>query len=388
MIVGIAGPVSPRAFADYFSPETARRLPIGSGVPVIDAYVEALLPRVDRLVVYTLAPDIDRIEHFSGKHLSLWVGPYRLRHRMRDGFAAERAALLTMMKAEPADVIHAHWSYEYPLAAFALGSVPVLTTIHDWAPAVLWNQPTAYRLGRLLMAIAVFRRGRHFAAVSPELAATVEQWTRRRCPVITLGLSAAKFAAAPPDPKAGPPLLVSVNRGFQRRKNVTTLLKAFAQLRRIRPDARLALLGYGHEEGGEAHRWAAGRSLCDGVDFVGEQGHDVVLDWLRRADLCVHPAYEEPLGMAVIEALAQGIAVVASAGAVGPRWILEGERGGVLVDTRAPKILADTCQALLADPGRRHRLAVGGLAMARKRFTIEACAEATLQRLGAICAAP
>ena len=238
------------------------------------------------------------------------------------------------------------------------------------------------------MAIGAFHRGRHFAAVSPDLAATVERWTRHHCQVITLGLPETSFASAPPDPKVGAPLLVAVNRGFQRRKNITALLEAFSSIRRFRPGTRLALLGYGHEEGGGAHQWAKGRALCDGVDFVGEQRHDQVLDWLRRADLCVHPAYEEPLGMAVIEALAQGVAVVASTRAVGPRWILDDEKGGVLVDTCVPDKLADVCLRLLADPDRRHHLAARGLAMARKRFTIEACAKATLQRLAEIRAAP
>ncbi|MFW5858213.1 MAG: glycosyltransferase [Planctomycetota bacterium] len=73
------------------------------------------------------------------------------------------------------------------------------------------------------------------------------------------------------------------------------------------------------------------------------------------ADVLVHLATPEPLGRAVVEALAAGRPVVAAATA-GPAWILR-DGGGRLVPPDAPDAALQAVLALLGDPEARARAA-------------------------------
>jgi hypothetical protein len=74
--------------------------------------------------------------------------------RAWDLFAQERAGLERAMREDPCDVVHAHWTYEFALAALASGQ-PTLVTARDWAPTILLMQRRLrllpYRLACLLL---------------------------------------------------------------------------------------------------------------------------------------------------------------------------------------------------------------------------------------------
>ena len=63
-------------------------------------------------------------------------------------------------------------------------------------------------------------------------------------------------------------------------------------------------------------------------------------DELATADWLIHPALNEPCGLAVIEALARGIPVLAS-NQGGPRELITAKATGLLFDPHSPQSLAD-----------------------------------------------
>ncbi len=75
------------------------------------------------------------------------------------------------------------------------------------------------------------------------------------------------------------------------------------------------------------------------VDVVSQT--DNVYDVLKRADLMVHPAFPEPFGRVVVEALCTGLPVVAFAGRHGPAEIVERCGGGLLVSPVSGPALAE-----------------------------------------------
>jgi glycosyltransferase involved in cell wall biosynthesis len=121
----------------------------------------------------------------------------------------------------------------------------------------------------------------------------------------------------------------------------------------------------------------------DGVVLAGHRPNDVVARWLAAAahglapEVGPHGAYvcgslKEEFGLALLEALAAGLPVVAPGGG-GPATYVEPGVTGVLIDTRDPSEVAAGLHAALdiaPVDGRRER----ATHMVRDRFTIEAMA--------------
>ena len=98
-------------------------------------------------------------------------------------------------------------------------------------------------------------------------------------------------------------------------------------------------------------------------------------DYLSAADVFVHVPVREGLGVAVIEALAAGLPVVASRTGGIPDLIADGETG-LLVPSRDPAALADALARCLHDPEWAAGLGKCGQARVRARYDITASARA------------
>lgn len=127
------------------------------------------------------------------------------------------------------------------------------------------------------------------------------------------------------------------------KKGHVDLLDAFA---RAFPDAvgvELRIGGDGPERSRlEAH--AAALGIADHVRWLGRLTRDQVLAELREADAFVLPSHYETFGVVLIEALACGLPVVATA-CGGPECIVH-ERNGVLVPPRSVDALARAMAAI------------------------------------------
>jgi glycosyltransferase involved in cell wall biosynthesis len=94
-----------------------------------------------------------------------------------------------------------------------------------------------------------------------------------------------------------------------------------------------------------------------------------VADWLRKADLYVHPSRADTFPSGVLEALACGAPVIASR--VGGISEQVTEETGVLVEPGDPAALAAAIESLLTDPERRARMGRAAAADARERFSLD-----------------
>lgn len=355
----------------------------GSGGTPVTLLARALLAGGAQLAVVGLDPTIEEERVLTGPRLRLHLLPRRPHHRGRDAYAVERARLRRALRASGADVIHAHWTYEYALAALATG-IPALVTLHDWAPTILRLSPDPYRAVRLGMAARTLTRARHLTVPSPYLGELLRRWTGRQARVVPNALEDEAFAA--PAPRAGPPQLLAINDGFSRRKNTATLLSAFALLRRSHPEARLTLVGDDHEVGGGAHGWAGRNGLTDAVTFAGPVPALRVRELLAQASVLVHPSLEEAFGLVVVEAMAQGLPVVAGRHSGAVPWVLGDGTAGVLTDVRVPATLAAAVAGLLDDDTRAEATARAGHAHAWTHFRLAAVLPDWLETYAAVLA--
>jgi len=145
---------------------------------------------------------------------------------------------------------------------------------------------------------------------------------------------------------------------LEERKGVNFLLDAVALLKARCSDVRLKIVGNGPQK--EAlERQTAALSLEAVVTFAGTKDEAGVAEALRHADLLVVPSLSEGLPVVIMEALASGVPVVASAVDGIPELVRDGETGW-LVPPCDPRKLANGIEQLQMDPGLRQCMGEAG----------------------------
>lgn len=114
--------------------------------------------------------------------------------------------------------------------------------------------------------------------------------------------------------------------------------------------------------------------LDDRVHFLGQLDHDDLLHLTAAADAVVLSSTHEGLPVTVVEAMAAGTPVVATAVGGIPEVVEDG-RSGLLVPPGDPPALAGAIERILRDGDLRARIAAGGAARVREFCPIEQIAE-------------
>jgi glycosyltransferase involved in cell wall biosynthesis len=166
------------------------------------------------------------------------------------------------------------------------------------------------------------------------------------------------------------------------RKGYEVMLRALPAIVRAVPTVHYMMVGsddhnYADRLKGLAHEL----KIADRVHIVGFQ--DPVQPFLASLDLYVHPALMEGFGIAVVEAMAMGKAVVATTTGGLPEVVAQGETG-LLVPPGDPESLAATVVSLLVDGVRREQMGRNGKARAQERFSLDASVAQVEQLYGEV----
>ena len=151
-------------------------------------------------------------------------------------------------------------------------------------------------------------------------------------------------------------------------------IRTLALVRERHPGAQLAIVGETKFVGRDVtfdnpafrrslDELAAELGVADAVHFLGER--EDVPDVIAALDLLLVPSWQEPFGRTVIEGMALGRVVLATA-AGGPREILEDGVDGRLLAPREPRAWADAAARLLDDPGEMERIGAAARASAQR----------------------
>ncbi|WP_168801371.1 glycosyltransferase family 4 protein [Glycomyces buryatensis] len=150
-------------------------------------------------------------------------------------------------------------------------------------------------------------------------------------------------------------------------KGFDILIKAFAQVAGDYPEWKLKIFGRGKDrkklQGLIAEYELESRVELPGAVFPLDE------EW-RKASIAAIPSRFEPFGLVIVEAMASGLPVVASAVKHGPLEIIQSEENGLLVAPKKPTQLANALSRLMGDEKLRRRFAEEGLVTA-KRFEPE-----------------
>ncbi|MCB0292407.1 MAG: glycosyltransferase family 4 protein [Calditrichaeota bacterium] len=155
-------------------------------------------------------------------------------------------------------------------------------------------------------------------------------------------------------------------------KGLPLLLEVWQKIAPIYPDATLLLVGEGgldmHNCEAELRAFADGHNLQQRVLFTGKVQH--VQAYLQASDIFVFPTEREAFGISLIEAMACGLAVIATA-AGGIPDILQDRQNGLMINAGAADPLAAALGKLLDDPAL-----AATLGRAARRTVLEKYSEA------------
>ena len=112
---------------------------------------------------------------------------------------------------------------------------------------------------------------------------------------------------------------------------------------------------------------ARAAAFQDSVELVGPTNN--VVQYLRSADILVHPAYPEPFGRVIVEALSVGLPVIAFDGEHGPADIIRTVGGGILVSPRTAEALAQAIQTVANDLPKYRGRALAALSRTRLTYS-------------------
>jgi len=150
-------------------------------------------------------------------------------------------------------------------------------------------------------------------------------------------------------------------------KGLPYLVEAHRIIRAAGVDVHQLLIGEGPQIAMLRDRIAA-LGLSDRMQFVGYR--EDLPDVLEACDLLVHPSLSEGLSVALITAMAAGLAIVATDVGGTAESVLHGECG-LLVQPRDPEALAQRVIELVRDPERRLAFARRGRELAFSRWSVE-----------------
>lgn len=258
-----------------------------------------------------------------------------------------------VLRSERADVVHLHTFGSQVLGTRAAlrARVRIVRTEHSTR---VYDDPSCWPFSRwsLARADAAVAISAHVRRVAVAKA----PWAASKIHVVPNGVDVARFAEVPLPAREGPLRLLALGR-LDRRKGLDVALDALAHV----PDVTLAIVGEGGERRALEEKVRA-LGLGSRVTFEGFSAD--VRPHIARAHALLSSARAEGLGIALLEGMAMGRAVVALPTGGVPEIVKDGETGWLAFGSDAPALARAMAEAArngdeLAVRGARARELVG-----------------------------
>ena len=270
------------------------------------------------------------------------------------------------------DILHVHYAIPHATCAYlarqmlAPKRLNVVTTLHGTDITLVGVQPSFHKVVRFsieesdrVTAVSEFLRERTIESFSP----------RQEIAVIPNFVDTDRFRpGANPScqfSRTGEKIVLHASN-FRPVKNIPAVLKTFALIAHEVP-ARLVMVGDGPE------RWSAQNlarelGIESRVQFLGlQEGMESILS---QADVMLLPSEHESFGLSALEAMASGVAVIAT-NKGGTVEVIEPGISGFLHDPHDIEGMAGVARRLLTDDAELHRIKQAARERAIARFGLD-----------------
>lgn len=264
------------------------------------------------------------------------------------------------------DVLFTHTRDVAIVAAWARPKVPTVEVIHSyWGNSS--GSPLLEAWRRAVSRWAFSRNGRRGILVAPHLLEDSSRHlglpeSRFRC--VENGVDLERFVFVPRGGTEAPRIVIVGALNAFKRPDLG--LRAFAHLRKELPGARLVLAGNGPMRS-DLETLCGELRIRDSVEFLGYRAD--LPEVLAECHICWHVSRSEGFGLAIAEAMANGLPVVGM-DVPGVRDLLGEGEAGLLVPDSDPVALADHTTRLLLDNVLFRRIARTGRSLAEERFNV------------------
>lgn len=276
--------------------------------------------------------------------------------------------LWRLLRAVRPDILHTRnfVTLEYQLLAAVAGVRGRVHGEHGWDVQDLDGSNRKYRLARRIFGHCVHR----FIALSKDLERYLLRdvgIAARKLVQIYNGVDQQGFASVPARAADAPVVIGTVGR-MKAVKNQTLLCRAFIDLLARRPQlvgtVKLKLVGDGPLRS-ECAALAAAAGCDAEVEFVGDSAR-VAAD-MRGMDIFVLPSLAEGISNTILEAMASGLPVIATAVGGNPELVVDGV-SGALVASDDVAALSRALEAYIDDAALRRRHGAQGRALIEERY--------------------
>jgi sugar transferase (PEP-CTERM/EpsH1 system associated) len=284
--------------------------------------------------------------------------------------------IATILRQERVQVAHCHNRKALLYGGLASETVPGVRLVYTKHGVSHWEGGPTALLGRYLT-----RRSRAVVAVSDDIARGIlaGRWAApNRLHTVLNGVDLQHFrpsrdraaARAPLGLPITSPVVGTVAR-LSPEKDQATLLRAFALVCREVADARLMVVGDGPLRQ-ELEALAAELGIAAQTLFTGERND--VAGLLEAMDVFCLPSLTEGTSLTLLEAMASGLPVVATAVGGTPDVVAQ-ECSGLLVPSGDPERLAEGLLRVLQHPDQADRMGGEGRRIVAARFSLRAMVE-------------
>ncbi|MDH3717921.1 MAG: glycosyltransferase, partial [Planctomycetota bacterium] len=270
--------------------------------------------------------------------------------------------LARLLKEQQVDVVHTHmyWANLYGVLAARVAGVPVVVTSEHG------KNPWKHAGHRWVERTIISRWSDMRVCVSEDIL-RIRRDVERVPADKLMHIPNGTGIPAPAEYKDARPVVIGSVGRFIEAKDHLTLVRAAAHLRDANREIKLFLVGDGPLRP-RLEQEIADLNLQAIVQLSGFQQN--ITDWLRRMDVFVMSSVREGQPVALLEAMAHGLPVVATRVGGIPDTVSERQEG-LLVDASDPAALADALAQLVDDPERRQALGTRARQRVVKDFSIQ-----------------
>lgn len=185
--------------------------------------------------------------------------------------------------------------------------------------------------------------------------------------VLYCGVDLKRFQPMTKTVSNTPPHILSVT-WMRPEKGVKYLVEACNILRKKDSDFRCTIVG-GGKDFEKVKKHVIDLGLKELINLPGALPHKEIIELYSKADIFVLPSLSEGISIAIMEAMAMELPVVAT-GITGIPEIIENGVNGLLVEPENPETLAERIEYLIHKPLLREAMGQNGRRVVEKRFDL------------------